>query len=235
MFAFAYVWPWIGLGAGGLLGLLLCTDALRSDLSVSRWRDIVWLTWLATCAYLVHQFEEHGIDALGAAYAFRGSLCGVLGYPNPDTCPVPTAFVTSVNVCAVWFAGPVSALLGRRWPAIALSFFAVTAVNFLAHLAPAAAKAAYNPGLLTAILFFAPLSLWTFWIALSRYGLGWRGVVATIVAGFILHGILLGSLLAYLGGAIGLGLLVFIQIVNPVLPAPIVLWATRARGARPRE
>ena len=44
-----------------------------------------------------------------------------------------------------------------------------------------------------------------------------------------------GSLLAYLGGAIGLGLLVFIQIVNPVLPAPIVLWATRARGARPRE
>jgi hypothetical protein len=178
-FAFAYVWQWIGLGAGGLLGLLLCTDALRSDLSVSRWRDIVWLTWLATCAYLVHQFEEPGIDALGAAYAFRSSLCDVLGYPNPDTCPVPTAFVTSVNVCAVWFAGPVSALLGRRWPAIALSFFAVTAVNFLAHLAPAVAKAAYS-------------------------------------------------------GPIGLDLLVFTQIVNPVLPAPIVLSATRARGARPR-
>ena len=224
MFAFAYVWPWIGIGAAGLLVLLLfASDALRSDLAVSRWQDIVWLTWLATCAYLVHQFEEHGIDAQGAAYAFRGMLCATLGYPQPDTCAIPTAFITAVNVSAVWIAGPLSALLGRRWPAIALSFFSVPFVNLFAHAGPALARGAYNPGLLTAIVLFGPLSLWTFQVALARYRLGWRGVIATVLAGILLHAILLGSLRAYLGGAIGLDLLVVIQIINALLPMPVVL------------
>lgn len=224
MFAFAYAWPWIGLGAAGLLVLLLfATDALRSDPGVSRWQDIVWLTWLATCAYLVHQFEEHGIDAHGAPYAFRGELCRTLGYPEPDTCPIPTAFITAVNISAVWLAGPASALLGRRWPAIALSFFSVPFVNLFAHFGPAVAMGAYNPGLVTAIALFAPLSLWTFRVALMRYRLGWRGVIATVMAGLLLHAILLASLQAYLFGAIGLGLLVVIQAVNGVLPAPVVL------------
>ena len=50
MFAFAFVWPWIGLGAAGLLLILLTTNVLRSDRSVTRWRDMTWLTWAATCA-----------------------------------------------------------------------------------------------------------------------------------------------------------------------------------------
>ena len=41
MFAFSFVWPYMGLGAALLLSLLLCTDALRSDLTVSRWQDHV--------------------------------------------------------------------------------------------------------------------------------------------------------------------------------------------------
>lgn len=223
MFAFAYVWPWIGLGAAGLLVLLLLTDALRSDLTVSRWRDIVWLTWLATCAYLVHQFEEHGIDAEGAAYAFYGKLCATLGYPQADACPIPVSFITAVNVSAVWLAGPLSALLGRRWPAIALSFFSVPFVNLFAHAGPAVVQGTYNPGLATAILFFAPLSLWAFSVALTRYRLGWRAVIATVVAGVVLHAVLLGSLKAYLAGAIGLDLLVVIQVANALLPMPVVL------------
>ncbi len=36
MFPFTYVWPYMGLGAALLLARLLCTDALRSDLAVSR-------------------------------------------------------------------------------------------------------------------------------------------------------------------------------------------------------
>ena len=71
MFAFYLVWPYMGLGAALLLALLLSTDALRSDLTVSRWRDLVWLAWLGTLAYLIHQFEEHGIDAEGATYTLQ--------------------------------------------------------------------------------------------------------------------------------------------------------------------
>jgi hypothetical protein len=57
----------------GLLGLMFGTNVLRSDLSVSRWRDLVWLSWAATAAYLVHNVEEYGVDLLGREHAFRSS------------------------------------------------------------------------------------------------------------------------------------------------------------------
>src|SRR5437762_2662254 len=105
MFAFAHVWPWISLGAAGLLFFLLTINALRSDRGVSRWRDIVWLTWAGVLACLLHQFEEHGIDADGKAYAFRAFMCAEIGLPDPRTCPVPLSFITALNVATVWIAG----------------------------------------------------------------------------------------------------------------------------------
>jgi len=150
MFAFTYVWPYMGLGAALLLGLLLCTDALRSDLEVSRGRDLVWLAWAGTLAYLIHQFEEHGIDLQGATYAFRGEMCRNMGQPDAQSCPIPFSFVNAVNITCVWVFGPVTALLGRRWPGFALAFFSIPFVNTLIHLIPVVTQGAYNAGLLTA-------------------------------------------------------------------------------------
>jgi hypothetical protein len=108
MFEFSFVWPYMGLGAALLLALLLRTDALRSDLGVSRWQDLVWLAWLGMLAYLIHQFEEHGIDLQGATYAFRGEMCRNLGQPDARTCPIPFSFVNAVNITCVWVFGPVT-------------------------------------------------------------------------------------------------------------------------------
>ncbi len=96
MFAFTYVWPYMGLGAALLLALLLCTDALRSDLTVSRGRDL-GVARLGGHAgpYLIHQFEEHGVDALGATYAFRTEMCRNFGFPDVQACPIPFSFVTA--------------------------------------------------------------------------------------------------------------------------------------------
>ena len=173
------------LDAALLLALLLTTDALRSDLTVSRWRDLVWLAWLGTLAYLIHQFEEHGIDALGATYAFRAEMCRNFGFPDVQACPIPFSLVTAVNIIVAWLFGPATALLGRRRPEPALAFFAVPFVNTLMHVGPAVAQGAYNAGLVTAIAIFLPLSLWAFRVALSRYRLGWRAVIATIAAGIV--------------------------------------------------
>lgn len=241
MYSFDYVWPYMGLGAALLLALLLATDLLRTDRMVSRWHDIVWLTWLGTLAYLVHQFEEHGVDAHGAEYSFRGFLCASLGFSDPNACPFPPSVITAVNVAAVWLLGPAAALLGRRWPLIALSFFSVPSVNLIAHVAPAVMEGTYNPGVLTAIVLFLPLSLWTFYVALTRYQLGWRAVIATIVAGIVLHGVLMASLLAHRDGHIGVVVLDAIQVINPVFaPLIVVLLGRRAdalldraRPARP--
>lgn len=231
MLTFTYVWPYMGMGAALLLALLLMTDLLRSDRSVSRWQDLVWLAWAGMLVYLVHQFEEHGIDAEGHRYAFRGFLCASLGFADPKTCLVPYSFITSVNVAAVWLAGPAAALLGRRWPAIALSYFSIPFVNLFAHVGPSLAKGAYNPGEATAIVLFLPLSLWAFHVALARYRLGWRAVGATVAAGIVLHAVLLGSLIAFLRGLIGSGVLDVIQYLNPAIAGLIVYLATRPRKA----
>jgi hypothetical protein len=232
MFAFALVWPWIGIGAAGLLFVLLCTNALRSDRSVARWGDMVWLTWSGAFVYLVHQFEEHGVDAADHAYAFRGFLCAAVGFPDAETCPVPLSFITTVNVAAVWLAGPLSALLAARWPVIGLSFFALPAINLFAHAGPAVLSGHYNPGLLTALVLFLPLCLVVFAAAVSRYHLGVRSIFATLFAGVVLHLVLMTSLMAFIDGRIGLEVLLLLQIANPFLSALIVvLLAGRAGGS----
>ena len=54
---FYTVWPFIGVGAAiVMIAVLLWTDAFRANLAVSRWRDLVWLCWLAVPLYLLHQF-----------------------------------------------------------------------------------------------------------------------------------------------------------------------------------
>ncbi len=230
MLSFTYVWPYMGMGAALLLGLLLCTDALRSDLTVSRWRDLVWLAWLGTLAYLVHQFEEHGVDALGATYAFRAEMCRNFGFPDVQTCPIPFSFVTAVNISVVWVFGPTAALLGRRRPELALAFFAVPVINAVPHIVPAAALGTYNAGLLTAIVIFVPLSLWVFHVALSRYRLGWRAVIATIVAGIVYHAIMIGSAAVFVAGRLDVIALDVIQVINPAL----ILLIVARLGRRPR-
>ncbi len=229
MLSFTYVWPYMGMGAALLLALLLMTDLLRSDRSVSRWQDLVWLAWAGMLVYLVHQFEEHGIDGEGRYYAFRAFLCAGVGFTDPKTCLVPYSFITSVNIAAVWLAGPAAALLGRRCPALALSYFSIPFINLFAHVGPSLANAAYNPGEATAIVLFLPLSLWAFHVALTRYRLGWRAIIATVVAGIVLHAILMGSLIAFLRGLIGSDVLDVIQYLNPAIAGLIVYLVTLRR------
>ncbi|HKV13635.1 MAG TPA: HXXEE domain-containing protein [Reyranella sp.] len=232
MYSFDYVWPYMGMGAALLLALLLATDVLRSDKTVSRWRDIVWLTWLVMLAYLLHQFEEHGVDINGAGYAFREFLCRFFDFVDPKTCPLPPSVITAVNVPAVWLLGPGAALLGRRWPLVALSFFSIPSVNFIGHVASAVEQGAYNPGTLTAIVLFLPLSLWAFHVAIVDCRLGWRAIVATVVAGMVLHGVLMASLFAFLAGRIGVTVLDAIQAINPVFaPLIVLLFGRRAEPA----
>ncbi len=219
---FSLLWPWIGLGLTVILLLGLTIGDMRGDRTVSRTRDMVWLAWAATAAYLLHQFEEHGVDARGMPYAFRDVLCMRFGFADAATCPIPESFITAVNIPAVWLAGPIAALLGRRWPAIALSYFSVSAVNAFAHIGPALATSDYNPGLLTAVLLFLPLSLWTLWIALRRPDLGWRMVAATIIGGIAIHAVLILTLKAYLRGSLGEDAFVAIQVINPAIPMVLV-------------
>lgn len=226
---FSHLWPWLGLGAAALLLAWLGLGDLRGDRTAPRARDLSWLAWATTAAYLLHQFEEHGVDARGAPYAFRAALCAVVGRLDAVPCPVPEAFITAVNLPVGWLAGPAAALLARRWPAAALGWLAVPATNAVAHLGPALAGGGYNPGLLSAVLLFLPLSLQAFRVALGRSELGWRVVGAALFGGVAVHAVLMLSLRAYLAGRLGEPALLAVQVVNPALPILLAVAAARRR------
>ncbi len=53
---FSHLWPWLGLGPAALLLVGLVLGDLRGDRTAPRTRDMAWLAWAATAAYLLHQF-----------------------------------------------------------------------------------------------------------------------------------------------------------------------------------
>ncbi|HTK02958.1 MAG TPA: HXXEE domain-containing protein [Bordetella sp.] len=232
--SFDFDWPWVGIAlAAILLSLLLLTDIFRTPGIASRWRDPAWLAVLGLPLYMVHQFEEHGIDLAGIHYAFRASLCSTMGFADVSACPIPLSFITAVNVGSVWGASVLAFAFGRRRPVIALSAYGIPLVNAIPHVASALKGQSYNPGLLTAILLFVPVGIWAMRVGL-RAGIRWRGVGAIILGGILTHAVLMGSLLAFLQGWIGAPVLAVIQMLNMAVPLVVALIAS-GPGATSRD
>lgn len=213
---FDLAWPWIGLGFAVVLGILLfATDLLRGDPALPRRRDLRWLSFLVVAVYMVHNVEEYGIAANGVLHAFPDALCTTLGQPpyrSVGGCRIPPAFFLLVNLPLIWIAAPLAALLSRRAPLAGLALWGVTGVNALVHIVPAILLREYDPGLVTAIVLFVPLTV------VAMRGLAGRGapyrrsaVVVLLVFGAVLHAVLAGSVLLFLRGLIPAWLLLAAQ------------------------
>lgn len=215
---FDLAWPWIGsIAAVLLLILLFGTQRLRSELAFSRWRDPVWLSWLAVPIYMIHNVEEYGIDLLGRTHHFPDVMCSTLGLASYPACPVPPSFFLAVNISLIWVAAPVAALLSRKHPLIGFIFYGLLITNGLTHVAPMLLGRGYNPGTLSAILLFLPSF---FWVAYTCFGPGrisYKGLAAIVGTGVIGHVVLMGSLLSFIHGAISNTALIFLQILNASL------------------
>jgi hypothetical protein len=201
---FDLAWPWIGLGfAGVLVVLLFATNLLRRDRSLPRHRDLRWLAFLAVAVYMVHNVEEYGIAADGVLHAFPDALCTTLGQPAYPGCGIPPTFFLFVNLPLIWIAGPVAALLSRRMPLVGLTLWGVTGVNAVVHVAPAIALREYDPGLVTAVVLFIPLTAMAFTAAAGRRGpYRRRAMVVLLGSGVLMHAVLAGSILLFLRGTI---------------------------------
>jgi hypothetical protein len=228
---FDLAFPWIGLaGALVLLALLFGSKSLRGDPSSSRWRDLVWLSWMALVAYLLHNVEEYGVDLLGQRHAFPAALCALLRVPPYPDCPIPPSFFLAVNIPLFWVLGPIGALLSRRHPLVGLSLYSVIVINGLIHVLSAVATGSYNPGLLTAVVVFLPLSLWVGYACFGRGGLSHKAMALLIVWGIVLHAILAVPMLLFVRGTISNTSLVWIQILNAALLLPVMWLGERWRG-----
>ena len=67
-------WPWLGLVLG-VLGLAFLFVSFLRRRSDDRFSVLVWMPLFI---YMLHQFEEHGIDLFGNHYAFLAFFCEFL-------------------------------------------------------------------------------------------------------------------------------------------------------------
>jgi hypothetical protein len=231
---FDVAFPWIGgVFAVAILILMFATNVLRSAGSSSRWRDPVWISWASVVVYLLHNVEEYGMDLRGQAHSFPANLCAVLGQPPYPGCVIPPAFYLAVNIPIVWIAATLAALMSKRHPLVGFAMLSVTAINLLVHIG-ATFAGGYNPGLLTAIVLFIPLTVWTGYAFTGKGRLMSYGAFSWLVFwGVPLHLILMMPLFLYVAGKVGFATLISTQLLNGVLLVVVHLLMERRFGLGP--
>lgn len=138
-------WMYAGLVAGLFLFAVL-------PLFGGAWSVALVLVYLQLPAYMVHQVEEHAGDR------FRRFVnTKIAGIPNALTTPA----VVVINVPMVWGVDLAAIYLARfvslGWGLIAIYLMLV---NGVLHIVGGIVRREYNPGLITAIVIFIPLSVW---------------------------------------------------------------------------
>ena len=154
---FYHVWPWMGLGAAVVLFILIFfSNNLRSDINKPRMKDPAILAWLGVLVYLLHNFEEFGLDLYG----------NQLGIVNARA---TEGLTLGCNLALIWIAFPLAAYFvqrGRTRMAAALACFSL--LNSTGHIMQGIIFGMYNPGLLNSALLCWPFGIWTLYVC-SKY------------------------------------------------------------------
>jgi hypothetical protein len=135
---------------GFLAGILLL---ILAPLIVKGWPRAVTAVFLLLPAYMVHQYEEHDDDR------FRRFVNQKMGDGRVGLSPM-AVFVINVPVVwgvialALYLAAAINAGLGLIAAYLVL-------VNGVVHAAPALVTRSYNPGLVTAVVIFLPLGIYS--------------------------------------------------------------------------
>ncbi|MEM8493033.1 MAG: HXXEE domain-containing protein [Pseudomonadota bacterium] len=150
--------------------------------------------------YIVHQFEEHWVDALGNRYAFYGyvnSLVRALfADDDPSVAPLTREAIFVINTSLVWLVGVIALLRARQrlFPLLALA--AITLVNGLTHIIAGVATLSYNPGLLSSIMLFLPISI-AFFVSIVKTQPELKPLlVGSIVWAILAHVLMVAGMLA---------------------------------------
>ncbi len=195
-----------GLTGAGLLSYLF----LKSDPKL--------LGWTLLPVYMIHQFEEHYIDLKGEKYAFQKYFCNFLGYTNIDECPGDKEFIFSVNVPGLYTAGILAGLLNNIKPIVAGGFAAVILINAIAHILTSIKQKKYNPGILTSLVLFIPVSLYYFYEMKKQNKLSNADIGISLFIGILYHLVILLSLKLIMSNKINHFQLNLINVLNGLTP-----------------
>ncbi len=126
------------------------------------------LLWVLVFAYALHILEEYFLDWKSWAEKLARK-------------PVSWTEFYLINA-AVIIGGICMAAVGWRMPAFSLMLPALMLINgVLVHALPSLFRWQYAPGLVTAVVLFVPLGVWTF---LAAFQAGYLTVQNALIAGF---------------------------------------------------
>ena len=119
------------------------------------WSAQDYLSFLVLPLYMLHQFEEHDDDR------FRTFFNATIGKGYPV---LTQSAVFIINIVGVWCV-LVAVFYAMRWWSSGWGIIAIylIAINAAVHIFSAAFEKQYNPGLITACLFFVPLTAYYSW------------------------------------------------------------------------
>lgn len=142
----------------------------------------VLLIFLHSPAYMLHQVEEHTGDRF-RSFANRVVFGGREALTTTSVLVINIPTVWGLNLGALYaasFVGPGYALVAPY----------AMLVNAITHLAAAVRLRRYNPGLISALLVFAPLSLVTLWI-IGEAGATLGQHLAGLAGALVLHALII--------------------------------------------
>jgi hypothetical protein len=165
-------WMYAGLIAGLFLFAVL-------PLFGGAWSTALVAVYLQLPAYMIHQVEEHSGDR------FRR-------FVNKEIARVPNALTTPavvfINVPLVWGVDLVAIYLARfvsvGWGLIAIYLMLV---NGVVHIIGGVVKREYNPGLVTGIVIFIPLSIWGLVAVAAAPGVTAAQHIVSLVLAILVH------------------------------------------------
>ncbi len=148
---------WYDLGAGFAVVIGIALLAFQPH-------GVSLVLWISLISLLLHQFEE---------YRFPGTFPGMMNKVmfasiEPDRYPLNPNIALIVNVSVGWFVYLMAAALGSKAIWLGIAAILVSVGNFVAHtfLFNIRGRTRYSPGMLTAIVFFLPISVYFFYIVI---------------------------------------------------------------------
>ena len=145
------------------------------------------LLWLSLISLFLHQFEEYRYPGY-----FPGMMNTVMfSSEQPDRYPLNTNTSFIVNVFIGWFSYLLAAAFAEKALWLGIATILVSVGNFIAHtlLFNIKGKTLYNPGMVTAIVLFLPISAYFGYLVINNHlatPLDWvAGVILGLVLNFV--------------------------------------------------
>lgn len=174
-------WP----DLGGVLAIITLLYLVIDLKTLSLIQTILWISFVSL---LLHQLEEYrfpGNFPINFNKKFFNSTI-------PDRYPLNSKSVLIINVYFGWITYLLAALFAEKAIWLAIASFITSIGNIVIHtfVLNIKGRTLYNPGIVTALILFLPITIWFFFIVQSLNVAGpWDYIL----------GILLGIVLNYFG------------------------------------